>query len=114
MLYVEDNGTIRLTRGDSAWLSVAIDNVKSDDSIDSYDVTSDDTLTLSVKKKVKDENYLFSKTVTGSTSIYIKPDDTKGIPFGKYIYDVQLTTGSGDVFTIVEPSTFEILPEVTT
>lgn len=113
MLYVKDNCTIRLTRGDSARLSVIIDNIKNDDSIERYNVTSDDTLTLSVKRRIKDEIYLFSKTVTGSTSIYIKPDDTKGIPFGTYVYDVQLTTASGDVFTIVEPNTFEILPEVT-
>lgn len=114
MLYVEDNGTIRLTRGDSAWLDIGIANISSDNSTGRYAITPDDVLTLSVKKKIKDEECIFSKTVTGSTTIYIKPNDTKYMTFGRYVYDVQLTTASGDVFTIIEPSVFEIMPEVTT
>lgn len=39
--------------------------------------------------------------------------DTNTLDFGKYKYDVQLTTESEEVYTIIEPSIFEILPEVT-
>ena len=112
MLYVENDHIIRLTRGDTAYLEVNITNADSETG--EYEISSDDSLALSIKKKVKDSEYLLNKVITGSSVFHIKPEDTSDIPFGKYLYDVQLTTGSGDVYTIIEPTTFEILPEVTT
>ena len=110
MLYVEQNGTIRLTRGDTARFSVQISN---DLSEEGYTISSEDKLTLTVKKRVKDETPLLQKTAIGTTLFHIKPSDISGMEFRKYVYDVQLTTSGGDVYTIVEPSTFEILSELT-
>lgn len=108
MLYVNSDGTIRLTRGDTARLTVSIAN---DLTQESYAMSKGDSLTLTVK--VRSKEFVFQKKVLGSNSFIIDPSDTKDASFGKYKYDVQLNTESGDVYTIIEPSTFEILTEVT-
>ena len=110
MLYIESNNVIRLTRGDTAKLTVPIEN---DLDNSSYVMNEQDTLTFTIKKSVKDNENLVQKVVTGSNNFHIKPEDTDSLPFGKYVYDVQLTTAGGDVYTVIEPTSFEILSEVT-
>lgn len=110
MLYIESNNVIRLTRGDTAKLTVPIEN---DLDNSSYVMDEQDTLTFTIKKSVKDNENLVQKVVTGSNNFHIKPEDTDSLPFGKYVYDVQLTTAGGDVYTVIEPTSFEILSEVT-
>lgn len=109
MLQVFDDGKIALTRGDTAWLTVSVTN----DTGAAYEIQNGDTLTLSLKKSVKDADIVMSKTVVGTDTFHIKPEDTAELAFRKYVYDVQLTTFDRDVFTVVPPSTFEILSEVT-
>ena len=110
MLNVFEDNSIELTRGDTARLSVTVTN----DDGEEYEVQSTDTLTLSIKKKVKDSEALVSKIIIGSKTFHIEPRDTSGLPFGSYVYDVQLTTAEGDVYTVITPSNFTIAEEVTT
>ena len=110
MFYIKEDGTIHLTRGDTARFSISVENELTQQE---YIIGENDKLTLTVKKKVKDTEALLQKTALGVSLFHIKPEDTSSMSFGKYKYDVQLTTSTGDVYTIVEPTTFEILPEVT-
>ena len=79
MLYVEVDNTIRLTRGDTAYLEIPIVN---DITKEEYVISPDDTLTFSVKRSVKDTNVCFSKTIRGANIIHITPDDTRQCEFG--------------------------------
>ena len=110
MLTIED-GVISLTRGDTAYLAISIQN---DDGTD-YEFHDGDTLTLSVKKDYNDETpYLFQKTIAGgSPSFNILPTDTQGKDYGTYYYDIQWNTYLGEVFTIVGPARFKLTKEVT-
>lgn len=110
MLYVNTDGSISLTRGDTARLSVAIYNSLTESD---YDMQPDDTLTLTVKKSVRADEIGFQKVSHGANSFKIDPADTKTLSFGKYVYDVQLSTANGEIYTIVEPSKFVIMEEVT-
>lgn len=110
MLYILEDNTIRLTRGDTARFMITINDQSSNSD---YSLADDDTLELTIKKNVKDIEPVLNKKVIGTNEIHIKPTDTKSLSFGKYIYDVQLTTSDGDVYTVIEPSTFEIMKEVT-
>lgn len=110
MLYVDKNNNIRLTRGDTARFVVS---VKNEVTQQSYDIQSTDTLTMTIKDSIRDGEACVQKTSTGSNVFHILPSDTSGLNFGKYVYDVQLTTASGDVYTVVEPATFELMEEVT-
>lgn len=111
MLYVDEKDhSIKLTRGDTARFNVSIASTISGEY---YEIQSEDILTMTVKKSVKDELFCFQKTVTGSTLLHIEPADTKNLTFGKYVYDIQLNKANGDIYTVVEPATFEVLKEVT-
>ena len=111
MLEVSEDNSIRLTRGDTARFSVSITN---DVNKQEYTMQEGDILTLSIKKSINDETLCLQLIAKGEASFYIKPKDTSALQFGKYIYDVQLTTAAGDVYTIIEPTTFELSKEVTT
>ena len=110
MLYVYPDGIIQLTRGDTARLSVSIHN---DVTEEDYDVQDNDLLVLTVKKSARDLDYKFQKKVVGTNTFHILPTDTQDMPFGKYVYDVQLTTKDSDVYTVIGPCSFEVLKEVT-
>lgn len=110
MLYILPDNSVRLTRGDTAALTV---NIVDDITKEPYEVSPTDTITLTVKKNVKNSEYCFQKVVTGTPKIVIEPEDTKSLDFGKYKYDVELVTDTGGVSTVIEPSLFEVLPEVT-
>lgn len=110
MLQIKSDGTIRLTRGDTAELKV---DLVYDGTENKYVMNSSDKLTLTIKKSTKDVQHLVQKVVTGTDTIVIEPADTAGLSFGKYKYDVQLDTVDGKTYTPVEVSVFEILEEVT-
>lgn len=70
MLYVFDDGTIQLTRGDTARLSTVISNGATGQP---YEIRPNDVLTLTVKKTVKDLEPRFQKTITGTNVFHILP-----------------------------------------
>lgn len=110
MLTIAKNGTILLTRGDSAEFAITIRNTKGGN----YILKDDDTLRLTVKKSINDSNFVLQKVLVGSDTFKLSPADTKGLNFATYIYDVELTTADGDVYTVIPQSKFTLLPEVTT
>ena len=87
MLIVSKSGEIKLTRGDNV-------------------------LTFAVKKSYEDNELIIEKQITGSTTFHIEPKDTKGLAFGKYKYDVQITTAAGDNYTFIDKKDFIITEEV--
>lgn len=110
MLNVDETYGIHITRGDTARFTVSITN---DINGSEYEIQAGDILQMTVKKNVKDTESLIHKTLNGGKTFHIEPSDTSAMSFGKYVYDIQLTTSDGDVFTIIDPTVFEILKEVT-
>ena len=49
----------------------------------------------------------------GHNEFKIEPEDTKALECTHYRYDIQLNKSNGDVFTVIPPSYFRILTEVT-
>lgn len=109
MLIVNSDNSIELTRGDTARLVVS---VVQDDGIE-YIIQPGDTITLSLKKSVSDAETVLQKKITGGNTIHIKPEDTAVLDFGRYKYDVQINTESGDVYTVLL-AFFTLTDEVTT
>ena len=110
MLHIEFDGSVKLTRGDTARFTIDLTN---DADGSAYVMQSGDTLTLTIKKNTTDAEPLVQKVLTVSATFHIEPKDTAHLKFGKYKYDVELNTESGDVYTVIEPKKFEILQEVT-
>lgn len=75
-----------------------------------------DRITFTVRQSVEDPIAL-QKIVTefpaGEAVIGIRPEDTAGLDFGDYVYDIQLTRRDGTVTTIIEPARFRLKEEVT-
>lgn len=81
---------IRITKGDSAKLTVTLDN---------YTMASGDTLTMSVRQKPTSAVLM---AVTSSTNVItLTPTDTKKLIVGQCCYDIELKTAGGDVYTVV-------------
>lgn len=111
MLTVDKDNAIHLTRGDTARL--LIDRAANAATGQDYIFSPEDTVTMTIKKTVYDTSPAVQISVPGGTAFHIKPEDTKELAFGKYLYDVQLTTADDDVYTVITPATFEVMKEVT-
>ena len=101
------NGTnISLTRGDSATLHVDLTQGGAP-----YEMQVGDVLTMTVKKDPNDAEAVLTLTADSDCTFHFAPEDTEGLAFGGYKYDIQLTTGE-DVYTPIV-ATFNITEEVT-
>lgn len=109
-LHLTSSNKIQLTRGDTARYTVDIINEVNGES---YVMEPSDILRMTIKKSDRVKNALIEKSLIGSNMFLFSPEDTNGLSVGIYTYDVELTTSSGEVYTVIRPSTFEILSEVT-
>ena len=106
---------IQMVRGDSELLNVTVKN---------YELSDSDSVVLSVRNVGRasmsvsltaGNTLYFTKTATisdGVATIEIDPGDTKDMSPGRYVYDIELTTASGDVHTIVPINYLVIIDEV--
>lgn len=99
---------IRITRGDSATLTVEL----FDDS-GKYDLKPGDKLQLCAKKNVNDSQYAINITADEYATFAFEPDDTKNLEFGTYLYDIQLTLKDGKIYTVIPLSHIIITEEIT-
>lgn len=115
MFDVSSNGVIKITRGDSAYLTINVTDADGNP----YILENEDKVRAQVRSKYNDdenEGFLFEGEVTdngdGTVVWHIRPEDTATAnPAIAYYYDVQLEIGE-DIFTIIS-SKFKILNEVT-
>lgn len=108
--------TIRITKGDTAYISLEIKIQNRD----VYKLSGSDKVYFTVKRSPYDDDFLFQKILDSNSYvddeklfIHIEPSDTKNLCYGKYLFDVQLVVDESDVYTVIPPSLFEIMPEVT-
>lgn len=71
-----------------------------------------DSATLTIKKKLQDEQPILQKTTEDGLFIF-QHEDTQGIPYGSYWYDIQVTLAEGQVMTAVGPAQYRLTPDVT-
>lgn len=101
------NNKIRITRGDTGIFEIDILDRVTDLP---YNPESDDVVRFTVKKSQYQNKPLIYKE---GTQITLDPIDTLNLPYGKYLYDVEITLANGMVQTIIEPNEFEVTSEVT-
>ncbi len=100
--------TISLTRGDTLKLHVSIYRNNEE-----YEPSDEDVIRFALKKSVSDRKPLIVKFIPHDTMILtLDPEDTKGLSFGSYKYDFQLTNSIGEVDTFIGPAVFNITEEV--
>ena len=108
MFYIDKTThKIILTKGDNAEIIVSIKDANGED----REVYGDDVITLTVRKSVNSA-IAVSKTAERGI-ISFTPDDTNRLPSGSYVYDVQLKTGAGKIYTIIPKSSFILFSQAT-
>lgn len=105
MLSIDNSQNIKLTRGDSASFKLTVKQ-----GTETYDF-SNDLVQFTVKRNVVTEQIIIQKTFNNG-SIDIEPSDTKDLYYGDLMYDVQIITPLGKVYTVIGPCIFELTDEV--
>lgn len=104
MLVVDENMNIKLTRGDSAKLTLSL----TDSEGDAYDF-SEDEVRFGVKRSAFDTACVLEKEVEDG-EIVLTPEDTESMEFGDYLYGIEVkhtveaeTEGEEDTVEIYTP-----------
>ena len=93
-----ENNTIWLTRGDTFKATIDI----KDRSGQTYEPQTGDVLKFHLKRHYEDETCIIEKTIpTDPILLWLQPSDTQNLPYGNYVYEVELTFANGDVDTII-------------
>jgi hypothetical protein len=111
MSYTVKKTSITLTRGDTFKAQIFI----TDKDGNPYDIQPGDSVRFAMKKHYTDPDseVLINKTIPSDTLVLVlEPEDTKSLEFGDYVYDIQLTTASGDIDTFITKATLTLTEEV--
>lgn len=107
MFVIEKQNKIKLTKGDTATMLVEIFDLDNNE----YEIQDSDVITLTLKK-TSTGDIVLTKTADKEHYIIIQSEDTSELSSGLYVYDVQLKTEQGFVYTIIPISFFNLTSEV--
>jgi hypothetical protein len=109
MSYVIKKTTITLTRGDTLKAQITLTDAEGNP----YEPAPGDVIRFAAKKNYSDNSILINKKVPTDTMVLtLNPSDTKNLPYGDYVYDIQLTRSSGEVDTFITKGTLVLTEEV--
>lgn len=109
MSYSVSGTTISLTRGDTCNIRVSITDAQDCP----YVPSEGDSVRFAMKARYEDPKPLLVIDIPTDTMVLaIRPEDTKDLTFGAYVYDIQLTKATGEVDTFITKSKIKILEEV--
>ena len=103
---VRINGTrITMTRGDTLQAEVAIYQPNGNP----YVPDAGDSIRFSMKERGGCGTVILTKEIPiGTLMLTLNPEDTEGLPYGEYGYDIEITMASGVVDTFIPEATIEI------
>lgn len=107
MFSVHDNN-IAMIRGDSGIFKIDVTDVAGN----AVALDDNDVLTFTLRRAARSPTIVLQKTITDGT-LTINPSDTQDMPFGSYVYDVELKRADGYVDTVIPPHEFLLMEEVT-
>lgn len=110
-MYTVKKTSITLTRGDTFKAQISI----TDKDGNPYEIQEGDSVRFAMKKGYLDSDadvLLVINIPTDTLILTINPEDTKELPFGNYVYDIQLTTAAGEVDTFITKATLTLTEEV--
>lgn len=116
-MYTVNGSNIAITKNNSGELVIT---PYIQDSDTEYILTGTDKLILTAKLYDKSKDFLIKKELTAEDYdeqhkliFRFIPTDTSNLEPYKYCYDVVLYTSDGDFYTIIDLSSFTVLPSVT-
>lgn len=115
MSYSISGTTITMTRGDTfkTLITINVNDPESDGHIEPYVPSEGDSVRFAMKEKYSDPEPLLVKEIPIDTMrLVLYPEDTAGLEFGNYVYDIQLTKVNGEVDTFIPKARIKITEEV--
>jgi len=106
---IKINNSIFIIRGDTRYFTIKLINPLTPTT--EYVPQTGDVVTFTVKRNTDVSDIIFQKNFT-DRELKIEPTDTKYLPYGSYVYDVQITFANGDINTVIPPSLFSVTGEV--
>lgn len=103
------NNMITVTKGDSFWATISIND---------YEPDPNDEIRFALKSSLDDEEQpiIFKTIPTETMELKLDSADTKQLDVGSYYYDVQITLTNGFVDTFINAKegkpNFKVTPEV--
>ena len=108
MSYSVSGTMITLTRGDTFSALITITDLNDNQ----YIPMNGDRIRFAMKNDYNDETPLLIKEIPIDTMILtLNPEDTKHLPFGKYVYDIELTKATGEVDTFITKAILKLTEE---
>ncbi len=101
MLTVNGN-EIRVSRGNTAILDVAIENPDGS----AYELMDGDRILFSLKKRTTDPSFIMQKEMVNGQIVF--SDEELNLHPGKYVYDVKAYLADGREQTVIPPSPFYV------
>lgn len=99
---------ISLTRGDTLFLTVGL----TDNDGEPYTPVEGDRIRFAMKKRINSKDLIMYKNISlEDLTFEIKPEDTKELAYGTYVYDIELTDAEDHVTTVILGD-FKITEEV--
>lgn len=109
MSYSISGTTINLTRGDTCYVRI---NITDSDGVP-YIPSTGDKVRFAMKTAYTDRKPVLVKEIPIDTMMLVlTPEDTAELEFGRYVYDVELTTAAGEVDTFITKAKFNLTEEV--
>ena len=104
--------TIRLTRGDSFSAQVSVKDPQGQAWAPSAGDTVRFKAVRSYPARHGDQEAVIEKALGADLVLTLDPEDTEGLRFGEYRYDVQVTFADGRVDTVIDRASLRITEEV--
>ena len=109
-----ENTNISITRGDTAYIQFNLKDISGQKVV----LTTMDVVRCQVRDENVDGDLIFEGEVlrdyaNNTVTWHIRPEDTADLDIETYYWDGQVEFSNGDIFTFVDVSKFNILPEVT-
>lgn len=105
--------TVTHTRGDSADLLITIYKKLPDGTREPYTPEDGDEVRFAFSDHYDDAAPIILREIPIDTMVlHLDPEDTKDLPFGDYVYDIELTTSDGYVDTFIDRAKWKLTEEV--
>jgi len=102
-----DNVKIEFTRGDTFKRKIKLYK-----NSEEFIPSEGDTIRFSAKKSYTDTRVAIEKDVPIDTMVFeLTPEDTKLLKYGVYVFEFELTTAEGEVYTFIK-GRMTLTPEV--